>query len=54
MQIDELRDAAHVLAYAVDDTERDLAAAPNPTKSELLEMLTWLLEAARPVRDLCR
>ncbi|CAB4895433.1 unannotated protein [freshwater metagenome] len=54
VQIDELRDAAHVLAYAVDDTERDLAAAPNPTKSELLEMLTWLLEAARPVRDLCR
>lgn len=53
-EIDELRDAAHVLAYAVDDTERDLRLAPNATKAELREMLTWLLEAAIPVRDLCR
>jgi hypothetical protein len=54
VQMDELRDAAHVLAYAVDDTERDLGALQNPTKTELAEMLTWLLDAARPVRDLCR
>ena len=53
-QFDELRDAAHVLAYAVDDTERDLQGATNATKAELREMLAWLLEAARPVRDLCR
>lgn len=53
-EFDELRDAAHVLAYAVDDTERDLRAATNATKAELREMLDWLLEAARPVRDLCR
>ena len=53
-QIDELRDAAHVLAYAVDDTERDLAGTADPSKAELREMLSWLLEAARPVRRLCR
>ncbi|MEI7754047.1 MAG: hypothetical protein WCJ32_06415 [Actinomycetota bacterium] len=53
-QIDELRDAAHVLAYAVDDTERDLAASANPTKAELRDMLTWLLDAARPLRTLSR
>ena len=52
--IDSLRDAAHVLAYAVDDTERDLAATSAPSKSDLREMLDWLLEAAKPVRDLCR
>src|SRR5215210_819787 len=33
--VDELRDAADVLAYAVDDADRDLAANPNPTKAEL-------------------
>ena len=53
-QIDSLRDAAHVLAYAVDDTERDLAATANPSKAELTEMLLWLLQAARPLRDLSR
>ena len=53
-QIDELRDAAHVLAYAVDDTERDLAAVKNPSSAELADILSWLLEAARPVRHLSR
>lgn len=53
-QFDDLRDAAHVLAYAVDDTERDLQGAANATKTELREILAWLLEAAQPVRDLCR
>jgi uncharacterized protein (DUF1800 family) len=53
-QMDALRDAAHVLAYAVDDTERDLAGAKEPTKAELREMLSWLLDAARPVAQLCR
>jgi len=53
-QIDELRDAAHVLAYAVDDTERDLAASTNSTKAELRDMLIWLLDAARPLRTLSR
>ena len=52
--VDELRDAADVLAYAVDDTERDLATNANPTKAELRELLDWLLEAARPLHHLAR
>ncbi len=52
--MDALRDAAHVLAYAVDDTERDLEETKEPTKAELREMLSWLLDAARPVAQLCR
>lgn len=52
--VDELRDAADVLAYAVDDTERDLAANANPTKAELRELLEWLLDAARPLHRLAR
>ncbi len=53
-QMDELRDAAHVLAYAVDDTDRDLATLGNPSKAELQDMLSWLLEAARPIQHLCK
>lgn len=49
--LDELHDELYVLACAVDDTERDLAAAgPKITARELTELLDWLLEAARPLR----
>lgn len=51
-QLDELNDLLYVVACAVDDTERDLAdAGPSPTSRELREMLDWLLESARPLRD---
>ncbi len=50
--LDELHDELYVLACAVDDTERDLAAAgPKPTARELQDILDWLLQAARPLRD---
>ena len=52
--VDELRDAADVLAYAVEDADRDLAASTNPTKAELREILDWLLDAARPLHRLAR
>jgi hypothetical protein len=52
--VDELRDAADVLAYAVEDAERDLAANTSPTKAELREILDWLLDAARPLHRLAR
>ena len=52
--VDELRDAADVLAYAVDDADRDLAANKNPSKAELREILDWLLDAARPLHTLAR
>lgn len=49
-ELDALHDDLYVLACAVEDTERDLAGG-HSTKSELERMLTWLLEAAKPLRD---
>jgi hypothetical protein len=50
--LDELHDDLYVLACAVDDTERDLAAAgEQSTARELRDIVDWLLQAARPLRD---
>jgi hypothetical protein len=50
--LDELHDELYVLACAVDDVERDLAAgAAPPTAADLRQALDWLLEAARPLRE---
>ena len=50
--LDELHDELYVLACAVDDVERDLAAADGtPPPDEVRQALAWLLEAARPLRD---
>lgn len=49
--LDELHDELYVLACAVDDTEADLESlGTNPSAKELLRMLHWLLDAARPLR----
>jgi hypothetical protein len=51
-ELDELHDDLYVLACAVDDARRDLAAAGDrATRQELREIIDWLLEAARPLRD---
>jgi hypothetical protein len=51
-ELDELHDELYVLACAVDDVERDLVAAgKKPAASEVGQMLSWLLDAARPIRD---
>ena len=51
-ELDALHDDLYVLACAVDDAERDLAAAgPKPTVRELRDIATWLLDAAKPLRD---
>ena len=51
-ELDALHDELYVLACAVGDTERDLTAiGPHATAANLREMLDWLLEAARPLRD---
>ncbi|MFZ9629082.1 MAG: hypothetical protein ACO3C1_06985 [Ilumatobacteraceae bacterium] len=50
-ELDSLHDELYVLACAVDDAERDLAAAGTPTLREMRELVDWLLEAARPLRD---
>lgn len=51
-ELDALRDELYVLACAVEDAERDLAALGlDPPASELREILDWVLVAARPLRD---
>ncbi|MEO8264838.1 MAG: hypothetical protein ABI706_04920 [Ilumatobacteraceae bacterium] len=51
-ELDQLHDELYVLACAVDDVERDLASVGKAAaKGEFKEMLTWLLEAARPIRN---
>ena len=50
-ELDGLHDELYVLACAVDDVERDLSSQGGaPTAKELTDALTWLLEAARPLR----
>ncbi|MGB8858512.1 MAG: hypothetical protein WCC60_04620 [Ilumatobacteraceae bacterium] len=51
-ELDRLHDELYVLACAVNDAERDLTAAGGkPSAPELREIVDWLLEAARPLRD---
>lgn len=51
-ELDALHDDLYVLACAVEDTERDLTeGGSRRTARELREMLDWLLECARPLRD---
>lgn len=50
-ELDGLHDDLYVLACAVDDVDRDLAAMRRPTVAELREQLEWLLDAARPLRN---
>ena len=50
--LDDLHDELYVLACAVDDVERDLAAGgASPSTADLRQALDWLLEAARPLRE---
>jgi hypothetical protein len=46
--MEDLRDRLYVLEAAIEDVERDLAAAP--TKSDYADAVHWLLDAARPLR----
>lgn len=51
-ELDRLHDDLYVLACAVEDAERDLAAlGDQPTVADLRTTLDWLLSAARPLRD---
>lgn len=50
--LDELHDELYVLACAVDDAERDLqSAGARPSAGDLRQIIDWLLDAARPLRD---
>jgi hypothetical protein len=51
-ELDALHDDLYVLACAVEDTERDLAAlGARPTAAAVREILDWLLDAAEPLHD---
>ncbi len=50
-ELDGLHDELYVLACAVEDVERDLAAPGRRTVTELTDAVDWLLAAARPLRD---
>jgi hypothetical protein len=51
-ELDRLHDDLYVLACAVDDTLKDLeAAGGKPAAKDLQQMLDWMLEAAKPLRD---
>lgn len=50
--LDELHDELYVLACAVDDAEKDLEAlGARPSASDVRQILDWVLDAARPLRD---
>lgn len=49
-ELDMLHDDLYVLACAVDDTERDLAEGEHNV-ADLRSVISWLLAAARPLRD---
>ncbi len=51
-ELDALHDDLYVLACAVVDAERDLAAAGSkPSARELREILDWLLDSAKPLAN---
>lgn len=50
-ELDRLHDDLYVLACAVDDADRDLAASGKRTVRDLTDIVNWLLDAARPLRD---
>ncbi|MCB0955388.1 MAG: hypothetical protein KDB06_10280 [Ilumatobacter sp.] len=51
-ELDALHDELYVLACAVNDAERDLTASgAKASARELRDLIDWLLDAARPLRD---
>ena len=46
-ELDDLRDKLYVLEAAIEDVERDVAAADS--EQEIREALDWILTAARPL-----
>ena len=47
-ELDALKDQMYVLHCALNDVQTDLAS-PRQTKESLLEMLGWLIQAAKPI-----
>jgi hypothetical protein len=50
--VDALHDRLYELSAAIEDVDRDLAAADRPTAADYREALEWLLASARPLTRL--
>lgn len=48
-ELDALHDRLYELEAAIEDVDRDLAAADRPGADEYREALEWVLSAARPL-----
>ena len=51
-ELDALHDRLYELEAAIEDVDRDLAAADPPTVDDYREALDWLLQTARPLTRL--
>jgi hypothetical protein len=50
-ELDDLHDRLYELQAAIEDVDRDLAAADPPGELDYREALTWLLSVARPLAE---
>ena len=51
-ELDALHDRLYELEAAIEDVDRDLAAATPPGERDYREALEWILAAARPLTSL--
>ena len=51
-ELDALHDRLYELEAAIEDVDRDLAAATPPGERDYREALDWILAAARPLTSL--
>lgn len=51
-ELDALHDSLYELEAAIEDVDRDLAAAGTPDARDYKEALEWVLRAARPLTSL--
>ena len=51
-ELDALHDGLYALQAAIEDVDRDLAAAQPPGERDYREALEWLLSVARPLSEL--
>ena len=51
-ELDALHDRLYELEAAIEDVDRDLAAADTPGARDYREALEWVLQVARPLTSL--
>jgi hypothetical protein len=50
-ELDDLHDRLYELQAAIEDVDRDLAAADPPGERDYREALAWLLSVSRPLAE---